>query len=175
MKDAQYYKSLDYDIIIKKEIEEDQTWYIAYCNEFGKNACFGQGMTREEALASFLSEKDFFIDFLLSRGENIPEPSVDISVCSGIFSVRTSRWLHDALVREAKRNDVSLNAYINQLLAYGVGRGSSFNDFLSFANGLSEKMDYQFSTLMKLMNSIKYNMPDFKINNNSNLSYIEAA
>lgn len=174
MKDAQYYKSLDYDIIIKREKEESQVWYIAYCEEFGKDACFGQGVTREDALVSFLSEKDFFIDFLISRGENVPEPSEDSQSCSGKFSVRTSRWLHETLVRESKKNDVSLNAYVNQLLAYGAGKDVAQSGISSFADGLSDKMDYQFSTIMNLMNSIRYNMPNYKIAED-NKTYLEVA
>ena len=108
MKDAKYYKSLDYDIVIRKEEMDGESWFIAYCNEFGAGACFGQGNTREDALNDFLKEKDWFIDFLYSRNEQIPEPTKEDAIYSGIFSVRTSSWIHSMLVFQSKKQGISL-------------------------------------------------------------------
>ena len=74
MKSLEFYKSLEYDIIIKREELDGEKWYVAYCNEFGISACHGIGDTREEAVNSYLEEKDAFLELLYSRGEAIPEP-----------------------------------------------------------------------------------------------------
>jgi len=66
-KDLKYYKALDYNIIIEKEVEDGESWFIAYANELGKFACYGRGETQTEALNSFIEEKNAFIEFLFSK------------------------------------------------------------------------------------------------------------
>lgn len=72
-KDLQYYKSLEYNVIIKKEELDGEKWYVAYCNELGLNACHGIGEDKVSALNSFIEEKDAFIEMLYEKGEPIPE------------------------------------------------------------------------------------------------------
>jgi predicted RNase H-like HicB family nuclease len=72
--DLAYYKNLEYNIIIEKEMDEDDQWFIAYANELGKYSCYGRGDTREEAIGSFLEEKDVFLEYLFNEGLEIPEP-----------------------------------------------------------------------------------------------------
>jgi hypothetical protein len=33
-KNLQYYKSIEYNIIVKREVVDNEKWYVAYCNEF---------------------------------------------------------------------------------------------------------------------------------------------
>lgn len=66
-KDLQYYKSLEYNVIIKKEELDGEKWYVAYCNELGLNACHGIGEDKVSALNSFIEEKDAFIEMLYEK------------------------------------------------------------------------------------------------------------
>ena len=91
-KDLQYYKSLEYNIIIQREELDGDVWYVAYCNELGLNACHGIGDDKVSALNSFLEEKDAFIEMLYEKGEAIPEVSKEEFDYKGIFSVRTSSF-----------------------------------------------------------------------------------
>jgi len=119
-KDLNYYKKLDYSIIVTKESEDDETWFVAYCNELGKYSCFGKGLTTGEAIENFYEVKEGFIEMLYSKGLQIPEPEKEIKY-SGYFNVRTSPKIHCLLVEQAKRDNVSLNAYLNQILACATG------------------------------------------------------
>ena len=121
-KPLKYYKNLDYNIIIEKQMEDDEQWYIAFTNELGKLACYGRGDTQAEALASFFQEKDAFIEHLFSEGKHIPLPEPHAQKFSGVFNVRTSPTIHANLVTQAKQQGISLNLYLNQILAGAVER-----------------------------------------------------
>lgn len=155
-KNLQYYKSLEYNTIIKQEQLDGEKWYIAYCNEFGMNACHGIGEDRIAALKSFVEEKDAFIEMLYENGEMIPEVSQEEQSLSGIFSVRTSPWIHSALTLQAKMNGVSLNSYINQLLSYGVGQCEASLKCERLIKEMDSKITVQNQGLLKSINAISY-------------------
>ena len=176
-KNLQYYKSIEYNIIVKREVVDNEKWYVAYCNEFGVNACHGIGDTREEAIESFLEEKEIFIELLYQRGEIIPEAITEDTSYSGVFSVRTSPWIHSMLVEQAKVNNVSLNAYINQLLAFGAGQEHICHKLESTSNELTK----QYYDIKKSLASISYNTGAFNFGivgengNNDNKGYKRCA
>lgn len=160
MKSLEFYKSLEYDIIIKREELDGEKWYVAYCNEFGISACHGIGDTREEAVNSYLEEKDAFLELLYSRGEAIPEPSPADNNFSGTFSVRTSPWLHALIASQAKKNDVSINSYVNQILAYCVGQDTMCEKFDKYAQKLTVRLSEQYNMIMDGIDDVQYNMPE---------------
>lgn len=153
-KDLQYYKSLEYNVIIKKEELDGEKWYIAYCNELGLNACHGIGEDKVSALNSFIEEKDAFIEMLYEKGESIPEVVSEEQNLSGIFSVRTSSWVHSSLVQQAKMNGVSLNSYVNQLLAYGIGQREVSLKCERKIDEIDTKITVQNDIILKNLNSI---------------------
>lgn len=162
MKTLEYYKSLDYDIIVKKEVLGNETWFSAFCKEFGNEACLGIGDTREEAINNFLEKKDDFIEFLYSRNEPIPECLPSDDTFSGTFSVRTSPWLHTLIAEQAKKNDVSINSYINQILAFCVGQDVMYEKFSNFTVELTYKMSEKFDSFANVIynkNNRDYNNP----------------
>lgn len=118
MYNLDYYKSFEYRVIVEKDSYEEETWYIAYSEELGKKACYGEGDTPEEALKNFYEVKNDFIDMLFDLGKKIPEPdpNIDYEGCNGNISVRTTPQTHAKLLREAKQAGTSLNLYINNLL-----------------------------------------------------------
>jgi predicted RNase H-like HicB family nuclease len=113
-----YYKSLEYRVIVEKDRYEEETWYIAYAEELGKKACYGEGDTPEEALKNFYEVKDDFLSMLFDLEKKIPEPdpNIDYEGCNGNISVRTTPQTHALLLREAKQAGTSLNLFINNLL-----------------------------------------------------------
>ena len=159
MKSLEFYKSLEYDIIIKREELDGEVWYVAYCNEFGLNACHGIGETREEAVKSYLEEKDIFIELLYTQGEPIPEPMPVDNTFSGTFSVRTSPWLHALIASQAKKNDVSINSYINQILAYCAGQDVMCNRFEDYSQKLTIRLLEQYKMIRDSIDDIQYCRP----------------
>ncbi len=155
-KDLQYYKSLEYNVIIKKEELDSEVWYVAYCNELGLNACHGIGEDKASALDSFVEEKEAFIEMLYEKGEPIPEVVNKEQILSGIFSVRTSPWIHSSLVQQAKLSGISLNSYVNQLLAYGVGQREASLKCEKKIDEMDAKIVAQNDVILKNLNSISY-------------------
>lgn len=141
-KDLQYYKELEYNVIIEKQKVEAESWYIAYSNELGKFACYGQGDSQIEALNNFLEEKNFFIEYLFNEGKPIPEPSnEEPTKFSGIFNVRTSSIIHGNLVKQSKELDISLNLYINQILSASIEKKEGENPVMNKLSELCSKLD----------------------------------
>jgi predicted RNase H-like HicB family nuclease len=141
-KDLKYYKALDYNIIIEKEVEDGESWFIAYANELGKFACYGRGETQTEALNSFIEEKNAFIEFLFSNGKFIPVPKQEEAErFSGVFNVRTSPAIHANLVNQAKEMDISLNLYLNQIIAAAVEKKSIGNVLLNKLFEICNKLE----------------------------------
>jgi predicted RNase H-like HicB family nuclease len=141
-KNLEYYKGLEYSIIVEKQEMDSASWYIAYANELGKYACYGRGESQTEALNSFLEEKDGFIEYLFKEGKPIPEPSSqEPEKYSGFFNVRTSSSIHANLVHQAKNMDISLNLYINQIISAAIEKKSNENSVMDKLTELCGKLD----------------------------------
>ena len=104
------YESLKYPI----EIIEDEDAYVASVPDLP--GCVAYGDTLQEALESLKSVKKLWIDGRLEAGLPVPEPT-ELDEYSGKFVLRISRGLHKALQRESKRQGLSLNQYVAQILA----------------------------------------------------------
>lgn len=156
-KDLQYYKSIDYNIIIKREVFEDEVRFVAYCSELGINACHGIGNTEIEAIESFKLEKNYFIEYLYNAGIDIPLPEDDeINSFSGTFTVRTSPWLHYKLVNQAKTQGVSLNSYLNQVLSYALGSEMAFDMSVNVLKELKNEIYEPIVDILERTNSLIY-------------------
>lgn len=158
-KDLQYYKSLNYNIIVQREELDGDVWFVAYCAEFGKDACHGIGSAETEAIESFKVEKDFFIEYLYKEGIEIPSPeNDDTSNYSGVFTVRTTPWLHHQLVKQSKNQGVSLNSYINQIISYNLGYKMALNQSIDVMKELRNDTHDTFMEFLERTNSIIYDM-----------------
>ncbi len=151
-KDLKYYKNLEYNIIVEKQLMNGESWYIAYTNELGKFACFGRGESQAESVKSFLEEKEVFIEYLYNEGKNIPEPkNEDVLKFSGFFNVRTSPNIHANLVYQAKQMDISLNLYLNQLLSAATAIKSNENIIMNKLSEISSNLNaHHFEVTRKL-------------------------
>lgn len=140
--DLQYYMNLEYNIILERIESEGEGYYIAYSNELGKYACYGRGESHSEALNSFIEEKQTFIEYLFNEGAEIPEPvNKSDEKYSGVFNVRTSSIIHSSLVTQAKELDISLNLYLNQILAAAIEEKSNEKVILNKLAEICGKID----------------------------------
>jgi predicted RNase H-like HicB family nuclease len=121
MKNLEYYKNLEYKIIVEPQNFEGETYYNCYSEELGKYSCFGQGETIEEAVKNFYNEKDFFIESLYTNNLSIPEPELpQEGLLSGVFNLRMDPTTHTLLALQARKNKLSLNQYVNKLIDRNV-------------------------------------------------------
>ena len=115
-KTIDYYMNLPYTIELQHDPEEG--WFVCVKELRG---CMSEGDTAEEAIAMIREAMQLWLEVALEEGIPIPEPRPEEDY-SGKFVVRVSRSLHRELVENAEREGVSLNQYINVVLARSVGR-----------------------------------------------------
>lgn len=113
-KDLKYYLNLNYAIEIKKIPEDLGGGWEACIPELGREAFRADGDTPEEALSKLEEIKSELFQMYLERGVSIPEP--EEGEFSGRFLVRVPKSLHRRLSERAKREGVSLNLLVNDLL-----------------------------------------------------------
>lgn len=115
-KDLEYYLSLPYRI----EIYPDDGGYTAAIPDLP--GCLTCGDSREEVLELIEDAKAGWLELALEDGHPIPEPAPAFEDYDGRFRVHSPRSLHRKLAEQARREGVSLNEFVNAVLAEAVGR-----------------------------------------------------
>jgi predicted HicB family RNase H-like nuclease len=88
-----------------------------------------QGATADEAVANLDEARHDWLEYRLKNGLAVPEPpSEDFS---GKFLLRMSPALHATLAAASKRQGLSLNQLINNILAEYVGGSRMAHDIVS--------------------------------------------
>ncbi|OFW39791.1 MAG: hypothetical protein A3J28_09060 [Acidobacteria bacterium RIFCSPLOWO2_12_FULL_60_22] len=116
MKDMNYYMSLPYRVILRRDEDGD---HVARIEELA--GCSTHGKTAKAALANLEELKRIWIEDCLAKGDPIPEPMPAESLPSGKWVQRVPRTLHRDLVRLAKGEKVSLNQLVTSILSEAVG------------------------------------------------------
>jgi predicted RNase H-like HicB family nuclease len=111
---AEYLK-LNYAIELKEDRE--QGGYFAHNPEL--DGCFSQGETPDEAVRNLADAREAWLSVRLEDSLPIPEPAEEQP--SGKVLVRMASWLHAALLRSARHQQVSLNQLVVSALAAFVG------------------------------------------------------
>ena len=109
------YLKLKYPIELMKD--DDGTYLVRIPDLPG---CADEGKTPEEAIKNIEKTKRWWLKSAIEDECPIPLPSEEIEH-SGRILLRMSKSLHGALSRLAKREGVSLNQLILQLVSTGLG------------------------------------------------------
>jgi predicted RNase H-like HicB family nuclease len=113
-----HYLSLPYQISVTfQEGDESRPW-LASVEEL--TGCEARGATAAEAVAQIPAALAEWVAGAHASGREIPEPN-DVHQYSGKLLVRMPKSLHRKLARAAERDQVSLNAYMNGVLAAAAG------------------------------------------------------
>lgn len=118
MKPMEYYLKAKYPITIYPAPEGG---YVAELEDLP--GCLTQGETLEEVFERIEDAKRGWIEVTYEDGQEIPLPRTEQEY-SGKFVVRIPKYLHRRLAEQAKKEEVSLNQYVEALLSAGV----SFHD-----------------------------------------------
>lgn len=113
-RELKYYLGLRYPVTIHTDPDSG---YVAEIEELP--GCMTQAETLDEVFRAIEDARQLWINTAYDEGQDIPLPR-DIEKYTGRFLVRIPRSLHRALARAAKREGVSLNQYVINLLAAGV-------------------------------------------------------
>jgi antitoxin HicB len=120
-KDSQYYASLPYTIIVEPWDDGDGIYWVAKIAELPH--CLIHADTPEEAIKEIEEVKRDWIKSNLARGLAIPEPIQH--KYSGQIRLRMPPSLHRLVSDRAKIEQVSVNQYMNMVLAESVGLTST--------------------------------------------------
>jgi len=115
-KDINYFMNLNYKIEITPIPEEMGGGFEASIPQLGKYAFIGYGNIIDEALKDLEETKIEYFKEFLEKGIEIPEPEKPKKEFRGDFLLRMPTYLHEDLYYTAKKNDVSINQFINYLL-----------------------------------------------------------
>jgi len=117
------YYSVEYPALVKRIPDEEGGGWIAEIIDLP--GCIADGETPDEAILNLNEAKKCWIDVAHKRGQNIPKPSpsfTDDEVYSGKFTLRIPKFLHRQLAQTAKNEGVSLNQYLQTLIAFNFGQ-----------------------------------------------------
>lgn len=134
-KDLSYYLSLDYPIVINKEIDEGKTYYVAEIPDLP--GCGAHGETIDAAIKSLDEAKRLWIEGSYEKGLDIPEP-VSEDKFSGKFLLRIPPKLHMELSKNAEKENMSLNQYIRNTLERNINLETMLKRIDSLERNVSE-------------------------------------
>jgi len=117
MKDAKYYLSLPYTVVMRRDEDGDT---VARIDELP--GCATHGKNPQEALENLEEVKRAWIEDCLKQGDRIPEPVRQDALPSGKWLQRVPKTLHGDLIRLARRENVSLNQLVTSVLSEASGK-----------------------------------------------------
>jgi antitoxin HicB len=112
-----HYLNLPYRIALTRDgLDEERPWRAAVEELAG---CEARGATPAEAAEKIPAALAGWVAHAQASGREVPEPRGAHNY-SGKLLLRMSKTLHSELAYAAERDEVSLNAYINVLLASAI-------------------------------------------------------
>jgi len=130
-RDLKHYLSLEYPIQIARE----PGGVFAFHPDL--DGCAAQGDTVEEAIANLDAARRLWLEVRLEDGLPIEEP-VREEECSGRVSLRMPPSLHAELGRLARREKISLNQLLNNILAEYLGASRMQRQVLEIVSELKD-------------------------------------
>jgi antitoxin HicB len=138
-KNLSYYESLPYTVVVRRDEEGD---FVARTQELP--GCIAHGESEAVAIEQLRSMQKLWLEDALSAGDLIPEPEAEEDLPSGKWVQRVPRKLHRDLVREAQRENVSLNQLVTSMLSEALTMRActhAFELFVARMPGLQPSRD----------------------------------
>ncbi|MCX7611714.1 MAG: type II toxin-antitoxin system HicB family antitoxin [Ignavibacterium sp.] len=167
-KDLNYYLELSYPIEIIKIPEDEGGGYSACIPFLGRNAFIADGESIEEAIQNLEIIKEDNFERMLEKGIPIPEPEVQKEEeYSGKFLARVPKELHRELARNANKNGISLNQFVQYIITKGL--------LLTSFEEITESYCTKFENVLNEMKKVEYHFlekSDYKEFTSANLHFI---
>ncbi|MFA5480363.1 MAG: type II toxin-antitoxin system HicB family antitoxin [Candidatus Muiribacteriota bacterium] len=153
-KDLDFYLNLPYTIEL---IPDDNIFFVKIKELEG---CISQGDTIEEAYEMIKDAKRLWLQVALEEGTDIPFPeSMKKNNFSGKILLRVSKSLHRELYFNSKKEGVSLNQYLNNLISSENSLINKKEKIIVFHN--------EDKKVIKIPSSSKINYNGFKLGENN--------
>ena len=117
------YLGLPYRIVLSRDDGDEDAPWRATVEELA--GCEVRGSTPADAAARVPAALADWVATAQAEGREVPEPK-DARNYSGKLLLRMSKTLHADLAQAAERDEVSLNAYINYMLATALQQPSPY-------------------------------------------------
>jgi antitoxin HicB len=114
---VRHYLNLPYRIELTRDAEDEERPWRAVVEDLP--GCVVRGTTPPDAVARVPAAMAEWVASAQAEGREVPEPR-DVRAFSGKLLLRMPQSLHAEVALAAERDQVSLNAYINSLLAAAV-------------------------------------------------------
>jgi predicted HicB family RNase H-like nuclease len=128
-KKIDYYMNLPYKIELYLVPSDEGGGIFLEIPELGRLSTNAWGATFDDACAMLDKIKRRNIEDMLEQGLEIPEPLKEEKNYSGHINLRLSPSLHHALAEMAKKENISQNALINNLLHQSLGANGAYQHF----------------------------------------------
>lgn len=109
----EFYLSRKYPITIYPD-SDPEVGYVVEIKDLP--GCMTQGETVDEAMSNIEEARQLWIEAVYEQGNDIPLPSTE-NHYSGRVLLRMPKSLHQQLVENAEREEVSFNQYVVSLLS----------------------------------------------------------
>lgn len=120
------YLEASYPVELRGISSEDGGGFVACIPVLGRHSYRAFGDTPEEALAELEQVRRALLEDRYERGEVIPLPPDEVEERpSGMPGLRLSPSLHALAQEKAAEEGISVNRYLEELIAYGIGRQSA--------------------------------------------------
>ena len=116
------YLSLPYKMVVQKEND----YYFAYVEELP--GCMAHGDTEEEAIRELRRIMREWLEVAIESEYEIPLPD-DFKKYSGRILLRLPKTLHKKLAHLAKKEEISLNQLITNLLTFALERWQAEKEY----------------------------------------------
>jgi len=135
IKPVEYYLELNYPITL---YEAEGGGYVAEIEDLP--GCLTEGETLEEVNQRIEDARKDWIQAAYEDGVDIPLPRTDEEY-SGKFMVRIPKYLHRRLAEKARREGVSLNQYVENILSADIATKSVLDEIKAGLNEISKQID----------------------------------
>ncbi len=133
-RDLQYYLGKNYPILI---CPAEEGGYVAEIEELP--GCITQGETLEEVSDRINNARQLWIEQSYEDGLEIPLPRTEEEY-SGKFIVRIPKHLHRRLAEKARREGVSLNQYVENILSAGIATQNALDEIKAGLDKISKQI-----------------------------------
>lgn len=137
MRNIEFYLKKDYNFLLSKE---DGKWFGEIVELDG---CWADGKTPNECIKELEIAKKLWIETAIEIGKDIPLPMNPLEDYSGRILLRIPCSIHWKVVQRAKKENVSINQYLNAVVTQGINY-SEFKEWIEASSNVFRAIEVKY-------------------------------